>query len=77
MELGLRVPRDVSLISRQDDTFLHHLRPSIAAYEYPVSHYAARVARMVVSVTRLGSVAARHALVMGEFRPGDSLAERR
>jgi DNA-binding LacI/PurR family transcriptional regulator len=73
-QLHVRVPHDVSLLSRHDDPFLHHLTPSIAAYEFGVSHYAARLAQMAIRTSRLGSGPARHALAMGVFRKGDSLA---
>jgi DNA-binding LacI/PurR family transcriptional regulator len=74
IQRNIRVPRDVSVISRHDDAFLHELTPSIAAYEFPITRYAARLSQMAVRVAKVGSTSMRHVLLMGEFRNGESLA---
>jgi len=69
----LRVPEEVSLVSRHHDTFLDSLSPSIACYEYSLSQYAVQTARMVVQLANAGSLPSRQFLIMGKYRKGGSL----
>ena len=71
--LRLRVPQEVSLISRQHDTPLDFLVPSIACYEFNHHHYAMRVSQMAVRMIEEGSVRSRQITLMVHFIAGDSL----
>jgi len=77
MHERLRIPEDVSLVSRQDDTFLADLVPSVATYTFSIEQYAMRVSRLAVKAASGASQAARQYLVPGEYKPGDSLGRHR
>lgn len=47
--LGLRIPEDISLISRDDDTFLGHLTPAPARYATDPSLYARRLFELILA----------------------------
>ncbi len=73
---GIRLPRDVSLIARDDESFLAHVTPSIARYRFNRNVYAARLSRMVVQLARTGVLAPRQTRVMAQLQKGDTLAVR-
>jgi LacI family transcriptional regulator len=76
IRLNLRVPDDVSLVSRQHDSVLDFLIPSIATYTFSIPQYAMRLSRMAVQLVNAGSMTPRQYFVPGEFRAGDSLARK-
>jgi DNA-binding LacI/PurR family transcriptional regulator len=71
---GLRVPRDVSLVSRDDDSFLHYLTPQPACYTLSPKTYAKRLFRVVLTLTQGGTVAHPEQRIEPRFIPGPSLA---
>jgi LacI family transcriptional regulator len=56
---GVRVPQDVSLISRDDDPLLEHLVPSVTRYHTDPALFARKISRIVVDMVRNG-VRRRH-----------------
>jgi len=44
---GVRIPRDVSLLSAESEPFFDHLAPSLAHYALAPAHYAQIVGRVV------------------------------
>lgn len=71
---GFRVPRDVSLISRDDDEFLAHFTPSIARYVFDWDVYSKRLSRSVIQLASAGTLPPRQTVVIPQFQKGDSLA---
>lgn len=71
---GLVVPRDMSLICREEDSHLHHVSPPIASYTSLRERLAERLCRVVIQVVQSGYARPRQVLLMPEFRPGESLA---
>jgi LacI family transcriptional regulator len=71
---GLRVPRDVSLISRDNESFLSHLTPSPARYSCSPRIYAKRLLPQVVKLARGGGVPNHPQRIEPQFIPGPSLA---
>lgn len=51
---GVRVPQDVSLISRDDDPLLEHLVPSVTRYHTDPALFARKISRIVVDLVRNG-----------------------
>ncbi|MBI4028720.1 MAG: substrate-binding domain-containing protein [Verrucomicrobia bacterium] len=76
MNDGIRIPRDVSLISCDDQMFMAYLTPSVARYRFDWNAYAARLARMVARLANTGTLANRAIQIMPQFQNGDSLAAR-
>lgn len=70
---GVGVPRDISLISRDSDTFLDFMRPSIARYVIDVPYYVKKICHATLLVS-LGSVPrVRAQLLQRDFVPGETL----
>jgi DNA-binding LacI/PurR family transcriptional regulator len=68
---GLRVPQDVSLISRDDEPILEHLVPRVARYHIDPALFARKISRIVVDMVGNGrrrqhDVRLMPALVRGE-----------
>lgn len=47
MQRGLRIPKDMAVICRDDDLYLDDMVPSIARYSVPPSTFAKRIFRLV------------------------------
>lgn len=71
---GLRVPQDVSLVSRNDDAFLAYLTPQPARYTCNARTYAKRLLQPIQSILRGEPVAHRVQRIEPKFIPGGSLA---
>lgn len=76
MNSGCHIPRDVSLVSTAYETYFDNLSPSVAHYAINRSAFARRLFRMVMRLATTGSVPPHPALVMAEFRDGQTLAAR-
>ena len=73
---GLRVPQDIALISRDYDSFLAEMVPSVARYVASPGLMARQVSRIVVKMARDGWVKPRKSLIMPEFVEGETLGDR-
>ncbi len=71
---GVRVPQDVSLISRDDESFLQHVVPTVARYFASPTRIANTVSRLVLELLRGGAIPARDHRLIPQFVPGESLA---
>jgi LacI family transcriptional regulator len=72
--LGIEIPRDLSVICREDDTFLEYLVPAVARYS---SDSAAIARKLAVALARLASgqsLKITHERLMPRFVPGRSVA---
>jgi len=49
-KLGLSIPEDISLVSRDDDTFLAHLVPAPTRYTADPALYARRLFELILAV---------------------------
>jgi DNA-binding LacI/PurR family transcriptional regulator len=74
---GLKMPRDVSLISTGYEPYLENLSPSVAHYAINWSSFARRLFRMVLRQATVGTVSLSPVLVTAEFRPGETLAAKK
>lgn len=73
LQRGLRVPQDVALISRDDDSFLEHVVPSVARYATNPSLFAHKLSKLVLAVATGGGLATVDHRLMPHFVRGDSL----
>jgi LacI family transcriptional regulator len=70
---GWHVPRDVKLISRDDDPFLEHIEPLPARYSVRPGVYAARLARIIDLWLDGQSPTCRAEQILPEFIVGETL----
>jgi len=70
---GLHVPDDVSLVSRDSDTFLPFLVPTPACYLLSPKVYAKRLFALVANVVRGAKIAHLNQRIEPRFIPGPSL----
>jgi DNA-binding LacI/PurR family transcriptional regulator len=73
----LRVPHDISLISRDSDTFLPYLTPTPACYRLSPRIYAKRLFAVVATLIRGAKIAHLQQRIEPRFIPGPSLGDRR
>ena len=73
MTRGRRFPKDVALISRDDDKFLESMVPSVARYSLNLSLFARTISNLVVEMVRSGVVEPTDSRIMPEFVPGHTL----
>lgn len=71
---GVRVPQQLSLISRDDDSFLPHVLPPVARYSARPAGMALKVSRLVLEMVRGGPIRGRDFRLLPQFIPGDSLS---
>lgn len=74
MSKGIRIPEEVSIISRNYDWFLDDIYPRVAHYRFDSNLFARRLARLVVQLATTGLLPARPTWIMPTFRRGDTLA---
>lgn len=73
-QMGLRVPEDVSIISRDDDPFLSYLLPTPARYVTNSDVLAKSLLWPILELLEGGAVTHREIHIMPSFVRGDSLA---
>lgn len=74
MQRGLRFPEDAALISRDHDSFLDDVVPSVARYLVAPEAFAHKLLRVVLDLTSGGNPPPRHQLLMPRFIPGRTLS---
>jgi LacI family transcriptional regulator len=73
MHAGIRFPDDMSLISRDEETFLDYVRPSITRYRCDLLVYARRLAREVIHLATTRTPEPRQIRIAATFQSGDTL----
>ncbi|MDR3401517.1 MAG: GntR family transcriptional regulator [Chthoniobacter sp.] len=77
MRRGLRVPRDVAVISRDSDYFHEYFSPQLARYQANPEIHARRLARIVSQLVGEAVSRSKRIRIMPKFFPGESLGEAR
>jgi DNA-binding LacI/PurR family transcriptional regulator len=70
---GVQLPRDMALISRDDDSFLEHVVPSVARYASDPSAFARKLSKVVLALVQGGVLSAADHRLMPRFVGGDTL----
>ncbi|MFM7749011.1 MAG: substrate-binding domain-containing protein, partial [Opitutaceae bacterium] len=68
------LPRDLSIVCREDDPFLEYLSPPVARYGTDPAAIARQLTVMLVRLAAGGSLRASHSLLAPRFIPGASIA---
>jgi DNA-binding LacI/PurR family transcriptional regulator len=72
-QTGLRVPRDIAVMSRDEDPFLSFLLPKPAHYAIRPHVFAKKLLRPLLDTLEGSAVASRSVKIMPQFLPGDSV----
>lgn len=70
--LGIRIPEDVAIVCRDDDTFLDSIIPRMSRYSINPSDFAKRIFRMVISQVESGHVLKGMKTIMPVFTERES-----
>ncbi len=71
---GIKVPRDISIISRDHEPFLDFVVPRPARYVVPSALFAKKLSQLVLKMVHGEPVPPRGQLLMPAFVPGETLA---
>ena len=63
LQSGISLPNDVALISRDDDSFLDYVVPTVARYYCSPAHFASKASHLILQVAR-GETAPRKAMLL-------------
>jgi DNA-binding LacI/PurR family transcriptional regulator len=72
---GVRLPGDVALISRDDDSFLDHLVPTVARYACSPAHFARKASHLILQVARGEDVPRKRSLLVPDLIKGETLGQ--
>ncbi len=72
MRRGIRLPEDIALISRDDDSFLEHVLPSVARYSSSPTAFAQKLSKIVLEVAAGGVLSAADHRIMPRFLRGET-----
>ena len=72
-ERGLRIPTDISLICREDDSFLRYLVPRPASYQYSPRSFALKIDSVVQQLIRQPDKTVPEIHIIPRYTPGNSV----
>jgi LacI family transcriptional regulator len=70
---GIRLPGQVSLISRDDDSFFKYVVPTVTRYRSPPALFARKLSRIVVQLARGTNVPAKNTLLVPQLFKGETM----
>ena len=70
---GLRVPQDVAIISRDDESYLEHLRPKMARYTIDPTLFPRRLSLAARQLAETGTFPPHAVRLIPKYLPGDSV----
>lgn len=73
---GVKIPQEVSIISRDSEPFLEFMMPSVARYMIDAQSFSRKVSRLVRTLERGGTVQVRSQLLLPDFVAGETLGRR-
>lgn len=74
MQKGVRIPEDISLVSRDDDPFLSFVVPTPTRYEVNPHMMAQTLLRIVLEVAEVTVISQRELRLIPKFLRGESIA---
>ncbi len=74
MDRGLRLPRDMSVVTTFGDPFMQFLSPEPTRYKYDPAVYARKIARMALHLVHAEPLSVQLAPIVPTFVPGETLA---
>lgn len=76
LKMGIRIPEDLTLISRHECDFLHDLDPAPAYYEFNPRIRAVKIHQLLEERIQGDTLRKHSTLLIPEFRPGKSIGGR-
>ncbi|MDZ4288635.1 MAG: GntR family transcriptional regulator [Prosthecobacter sp.] len=73
--LSVRVPQDISIISRDSESYLDFMVPTPARYMINVPHCVQKISRTILAIAHSGAAPVRNQLLQREFVNGESLGK--
>ncbi|CAN5814373.1 hypothetical protein BH11VER1_BH11VER1_40160 [soil metagenome] len=70
---GIRLPKEVAMISRDDDPFLEFITPSVTRYAGNPAQFAKRLAHAAMQLAKSGTFPARAIRLMPQFVKGETV----
>jgi len=72
LSTGVKIPNDVAVISRDDDSFLQDVVPTVARYSHNQNAFASKVSHVVMEMVR-GQLRTQDYRIMPLYIPGNTL----
>lgn len=73
MRRKLRLPQDVAVLSRDDDSYLYHTSPILTRYSINHDLFVSKVSKAVRELTETGNLAPRSIRLISQFIAGETL----
>jgi DNA-binding LacI/PurR family transcriptional regulator len=73
LRTGFHVPGDVALLSRDDDSFLQYIVPTVARYNCSPAHFASKSSHLILQVARGETVSRKAMLLVPQLIKGETL----
>lgn len=70
---GLRLPRDLAVISRDDEVFLRHVMPEVSRYAIDPGRFPRSLSRAARQLVETGALPPRAIRLMPAFLPGETI----
>ncbi len=72
--LGLKIPKDISLMCRDDDSFLDYTRPNPTRYSFESAAFARHLFKLIMQTIEGSMISKRNIHIMPDYQRGDTLA---
>lgn len=73
LKSGYRIPQDIAVISRDDESFLEHLTPSPNRYATNPAEFTRRISLAARKLAETGSIPPRSIRLMPDYIPGETV----
>ena len=72
LRCGHRLPRDFTVVSRDDDAFLDHVVPRVTRYSADAAKFAKRLSKLVLELAQTGRTSTKPVRLMPDLRRGET-----
>jgi DNA-binding LacI/PurR family transcriptional regulator len=69
---GRRIPREIAVLSRDDDEFMAHVMPPITRYSADPAKFARSLSRMVLKLATTGNGSLKPVRIVPALRRGET-----
>lgn len=73
-DMGMRVPADISLMCRDDDSFLDYTRPNPSRYSFESAHFARHLFKLIMQTIEGAPILKNSIHIMPDYHRGATLA---